>query len=340
VTRVGTIMGSGVAAVACALFAAQHGPVRLCGRRDPRPRRSVESVPAATLTLLLELGVTPAELDVAGLTHDRIVAWDSEPDRHAGPACAHVDRAALHAALWDRVVADPGITVTDRVDPADAAPGWIDATGRRAVSALTTLRPPRTWTASTVTVRSVRFDGRLRLAAAPDGYAYRLGSARWTTVGWVGPGRPPRDAAALRQRIDAAACGWLLDGCDLAPAGPPDRRPAGASIPTPGGPATAIGDAALTRDALASQGVSMAISDACLVTDPAMARQAMAARMSDATARHIRHLAGMVAVCRYADTPTWAEYAAWLDELAAAQGTSIPHSPAPGARVAGKAAAT
>jgi hypothetical protein len=84
----------------------------------------------------------------------------------------------------------------------------------------------------------------------------------------------------------------------------------------------------------------MAISDACLVTDPAMARQAIAARMSDATARHIRHLAGMVAVCRYADTPTWAEYAAWLNELTAAQGTSIPHSPAAGARVAGKTAAT
>ena len=97
-----TVLGSGVAAAACALFAARHGPVRLCGR-PATPDHSVESVPAATLTLLLELGITPVELDVDRLTRDRRVAWeDAEPAVHSGPACAHLDRAALHAALWER----------------------------------------------------------------------------------------------------------------------------------------------------------------------------------------------------------------------------------------------
>jgi 2-polyprenyl-6-methoxyphenol hydroxylase-like FAD-dependent oxidoreductase len=322
--RVDTVVGSGVAGLACALFAAQHGPVRLYGGRARqgsrslrRPGRVVESVPAATLTLLLELGLTPSELDVGELRRDRVVAWDADPRAHTGPVCAHIDRVALHAALWERVTANPAITVVDRAEPDRAASGWVDATGRRALSARTKLRPPRTWTASTVTVGPGRASGFLRFAAAPDGYAYRLGSARWTTVGWVGPGRPPRDAASLRHRIDTAGCGWLLEGCVLASAGPPDHRSASTSIPVPGACAgTAIGDAALTRDALASQGVSLALSDACIVADPQVSRQAMVARTVDARSRHIQHMAGMVTSCRYADTPTWTEYAAWLDGLA------------------------
>jgi hypothetical protein len=159
-----------------------------------------------------------------------------------------------------------------------------------------------------------------------------LGSASWTTIGWVGPGRAPRSSEDLRDRIDTAGCGWLLDGCVFAAADPPDHRPASASIPLPGDAGTPIGDAALTRDALAAQGVSIAISDVCLASDPAVTRQAMTARTSEATARHLRHLAGMLATCRHAQETAWGEYATWLrgPAVTASSNTGAPerHFPA------------
>ena len=316
-----TVLGSGGAAAACALFAARHGPVRLCGRPHA-PVSSVESVPAATLTLLLELGITPAELDVDRLTRDRRVAWEqAEPAEHTGPACAHLDRAALHAALWRRVTRHPHVHLTGRDDVVPRG-RVVDATGRQAVTALDVLRPPRTWTAATITGPAGP-DPALHLAAAPDGYAYRLGSARHTTVGWVGPDRPPRDAAALAHRIVESGCGWLLAGLDL-PFTSTVRRPAGLALSTPAPDAVPIGDAALARDALASQGLSLALSDACLAADPAVTNATLAARRADAVGRHLEHLRRTVVACRFAAFPAWVRYGEWLDGVAST--TWLPRS--------------
>jgi 2-polyprenyl-6-methoxyphenol hydroxylase-like FAD-dependent oxidoreductase len=239
---------------------------------------------------------------------------------HQGPACAHLDRAALHAALWDRVLRHPDVQVTGRRGgPADGPGRVVDATGRRAVTAAEALRPPRTWTAATITVRACA-DPALHLAAAPDGYAYRLGSARRVTVGWVGPDRPPRDGAALSRRIAAAGCGWLFEDLELPDTGTTVRRPAGLAIATATPGVVAIGDAALTRDALASQGLSLALSDACLAADPAVPTAALAARRADAVRRHMAHLRGTVATCRFAASPAWARYGAWLDRQAGGVG--------------------
>jgi hypothetical protein len=325
VIAVDTIIGDGPAALSCALFAARRAPVQLCARRTPLPVPTVESVPAATLTVLLELAITPDELDVHRLTRERLLAWeDGEARGHRGPVCAHIDTAALRAALWRQIEADPAIAVIDRLLPADARSGWIDASGRRAITAPGHRRPPRTWTAATITVQSrPEAAADLQLAAAPDGYAYRLGSAHWTTIGWVGPNRAPRDAADLRDRIEHAGAGWLLDDGVLASrVANTVRRPASTSLPALGGPAVPIGDAALTRDALASQGVSIGLSDACLVTDPRMTVSRMAARRADAVVRHLRHLSTMIAACRYAHSPAWARYGAWITGLAESHGTN------------------
>jgi hypothetical protein len=268
----------------------------------------------------------PAELDVDRLTRNRRVAWeDAEPAVPTGPACAHLDRAALHAALWERALRHPDIRMTGRCDVtphgrvAEAPPRGlgrvVDATGCRAVTALAVLRPPRTWTAATLTGPAGDADPGLHLAAAPDGYAYRLGSGRRVTVGWVGPDRPPRDAAALARRIVESGCGWLLAGLDL-PTGPTVRRPAGLALPVAAADAVPVGDAALTRDALASQGLSLALSDACLAADPTVATAALAARRADAVQRHLHHLRGTVGACRFAAAPAWARYGEWLDALA------------------------
>ena len=71
----------------------------LAGRsRDVVP--TVERVPAPLLRLLLELGIVPGELDVDRLTRESLVAWEHlAPAAREGPACAHIDRAALVDAL-------------------------------------------------------------------------------------------------------------------------------------------------------------------------------------------------------------------------------------------------
>ena len=267
------------------------------------------------------------------LTRDRRVAWeDADPSVHGGPACAHLDRAALHAALWSRAVRHPAVHVTERQvtgrqgELPDGPGRVVDATGRRAVTALDVLRPPRTWTAAALSLPSDSDPG-LHLAAAPDGYAYRLGSARRVTVGWVGP-PAPRDAAALARRIADSGCGWLLTGVDLPPDTPTVRRPAGLAVSTAAPGVVPIGDAALTRDALASQGLSLALSDACLTADPAVPAAALVARRADAISRHLQHLRGTVAACRFADSLAWAGYAAWLDGFGDGVGftTRLPRS--------------
>lgn len=307
-----TVVGSGTTALAAALFAARSGPVDLYARACAPRSRSVESVPAAALTLLVELGVTPDELDVARLSRERIVAWeDPEPTALGGPACAHIDTAALHHALLRRAMNHPAVTVRAAPHSTALRPGWVDATGRRAVSAHRHIRPSRTWTAAVVTVPSAD-TGELRLAAARDGYAYRLGSAHWTSIGWVAPDRPPRSGAELLACIEKRGAAWLL--ADLCiPAGLPTyRRPASAAVPMPSTTAVPIGDAALARDALASQGVSLGLSDACLIADPATTLDDIAGRRDEAISRHFRHLTETVANCQYAESPCWAQYLSWI----------------------------
>jgi hypothetical protein len=328
VTGVGgtTVLGSGVAAAACALFAARHGPVTLAGAAPPGRATAVESVPAATLTLLLELGVVPRELDVPGLVRGRTVTWErTEPEHHDGPACAHVDRSALLHALWRRVEADALIAVVPRITGQAAPPGrLVDATGARARTAVSVTRRPGAWTAATVTLARKDADPGLRLAAAPEGYGYRLGSASLVTLGWVGPGPPPRDGPALWRRIQSN-CAWLLTGLPEPPREATYRRPAGLALPVAAEAVVPIGDAALTRDALASQGTSIALSDACLAADPRVTDAKLAVRRADARERHVRHLDETLAACGYAAEPTWESYRRWLGQITSGPAVALSH---------------
>jgi hypothetical protein len=268
------------------------------------------------LTLLLEIGITPEELDVRGLSRERVVAWaNSDPQQFDGPACAYIDTGALHRALFQRASAHPAITLARHRERGAIARGWVDATGRRSLSAESHIRPPRAWIAALVTVRRAG-RGPLRLAAARDGYAYRLGSAQWTTIGWVGPGGPPLTGAALRARIVESGTAWILEDAEIPHGISTFRRAASAALPVPSADAIPIGDAALTRDALASQGLSIGLSDACVVADSTTTPLTMAGRRADAIARHLRHLQGTVAACAHASAPCWAEYAMWLGSAA------------------------
>jgi 2-polyprenyl-6-methoxyphenol hydroxylase-like FAD-dependent oxidoreductase len=322
-TTVGAaVLGSGPAALAHALFRARHEPVVLAGRPEVGAP-GVERVPAPLLTLLLELGIVPAELDVDRLTRTRLVAWEEpDPVERDGPACAHLDRTALVDALWRRVRACPEAQVVPPVvRAADVAGGggrWaagrvVDATGRRALTAATRVRPAPVWVAACCTVPRRDTDPTMRLAAAPTGYAYRLGSARWLTVGWVGPGDPPRDGAGVADRIASEGVGWLCDDLDLSGA-PVVRRAASVSISGGGEDPriVRIGDAAVARDALASQGTSIGLSDARLAAD---ADVALHDRRADGLERHLRHLAGMLATCAHRRSGPWLAYRGWVEQF-------------------------
>ena len=286
------------------------------------PIRSVEAVPAGTLTLLLELGITPDEIGVDRLVSERITEWTGPGlTAAAAPACAHIDTDALRNALRKRVIANDAIERIDRVDLSRARPGWIDASGGRAASSTHTLRPKPVWTSAVVTVPRAGADERVHLVCAADGYAYRLGSARWLTVGWVGPGTPPMSGAMLATRIAAAGAQQILPDDRIPPVLKTFRRPASAAIPQPAGHATPIGDAALTRDALASQGLSIGLSDACLLSDPRTTQTDMAVRRTEAARRHFAHLTETVSSARYADQPVWSHYHQWIAEAAEALST-------------------
>jgi hypothetical protein len=65
--------GQRVAATACGLFAARYGPTTIVGAPRCRQATAMESVPSATLTPLVELGVVPRELDLPRLIRGRTV---------------------------------------------------------------------------------------------------------------------------------------------------------------------------------------------------------------------------------------------------------------------------
>ena len=318
------VLGSGAVALAHALFRSRHGPVVLAGEETPLVP-AVERVSAPLLTLLLELGVTPAELDVDRLARERNVAWeDATPSERLGPACAHVDRAALADALWRRVRQCPEVHVVGAVRRAGlGGPGWtatrvVDATGRRALTCRARVHPPAVWVATCCTIPRGDLDPTMRLAAGPTGYAYRLGSARRLTVGWVGPGAPPPDGTAVSEQVAAEGAGWLTDGVELGGA-QVVRRVASLAVPVEAGDGRvlAIGDAALARDALASQGTAIGLSDARLAAGGDGAA-AVRRRHADGLQRHLDHLAGSLATVRHADAPAWLAYRRWLAELRAA----------------------
>ncbi|MGH8933050.1 MAG: hypothetical protein ACRDZO_21095 [Egibacteraceae bacterium] len=316
------VLGSGPVALAYALFAARSGPVSLrC--RPPATAPAVESVPAPLLTLLLELGITPAELDVDRLSTHRLVAWDDPvPAERQSPSCAHLDRAALTRALWRRVQDSPDI----QVFAGGGTARLVDASGRRAVTARAHTRPSPAWVATCRTVARGDLDPTMRLAAGPAGYGYRLGSARWLTVGWVGPGPGPRDAAELRRRLEDSGAGWLAEDVDLQE-GIWSRRAASLDIPhaSRDPDVVAIGDAALARDALASQGTSIGLSDARLAAGRAT-RHELEGRRADGLGRHLRSLHGILVACRYRDQPVWSAYERWVGRQ-----LEVPARPAGGA---------
>lgn len=329
------VLGAGPAGLTAALVAAQSADVALIAPRLPgehdAPR--VDAVPARLLALLVELGVHPHALGADGLHCDRLVAWSSEtPQSRRLSAAAHVERPAFDQALLSCVRRQGRIAVFEsaacRVDDGlYQGDGWqarrlVDASGRAATTADGVVRPPQPWASRTLWHAVSRSHGRLPFAllALPDGYAYRIAGQRLDVVGFVGRraavlGRP----ADLEGHVRESGGGWLLDGLPSL-ASFAEGRAGTASVQWSTSSSrqadrpVRIGEAALARDPLSSQGIAAACSEALFaVAIRGEADQAaFESRQVEQRLAHLTALGRMLESVRFASRPPWRDYAAFV----------------------------
>jgi 2-polyprenyl-6-methoxyphenol hydroxylase-like FAD-dependent oxidoreductase len=290
----------------------------------------IETVPAAMLSFLIDFGVHPRRIGVTRLHERQHVAWSTlSLEVRAGRAMAHIDHARLQSELFGIAARARNLDlIVDERVPARNALGWrgsrwsagrlIDATGRAAVTAETRVAPPKPWVARPFWGRwSIAPDFReFRIAALPFGYAYRVGNDDIDMLWVVGRGSPlsasPEMTEAVLKKSGAA---WLLEGM-------PRLRHLSSGRAYPVSvqwarhcDALAVGDAALARDVLGSQGMAAGLSSACYAAACEMEseKDLLLRRQAAERTSHLRTLSEMIGACRYGRLPLWQQYRSFLD---------------------------
>lgn len=308
------VLGGGPVACAAALVLARRFEVTLRMDRDATrlgaPR--VDSVPLQTLALLVELGAHPDSLGVSGSHETMLSAWETTaPQANRSFPKAHLERRRFDAALQALALTHRKISTTEAAEP-EGFDLVADATGRRAVTATRIHRCEPGWVA-----RTRVFEGRFtpaqaafRIAALPFGYAYRLGTQDFLTLGLVAPvGSLPTTEGGLDD-IRRAGAGWILAGLPAAEAFAGGR----------GGPCSAqwatsaatrlLGDAAFAPDILSAQGLSVGLADAARLCDPAPQGESLPARIG----AHRASLRTAVSRCTHRESAIWRRYSRGLHE--------------------------
>ncbi|MBI1761954.1 MAG: hypothetical protein HYR56_11010 [Acidobacteria bacterium] len=329
------VLGAGPAGLLAALALARTQRTALLADRLPAatdPPR-VEATPAALLTLLLEFGLHPAELGVTRLYEARVSAWETAvPTTQPSPATAHLARPALELALLRRAAAAPRLDliqcrvsaplVRQLSQAAKRGVRLLDATGRHAVTASTRTQPSQPWGSRSfwVSTRECQVDGAFMLAALPAGYVYRLGTTGYAGIGLVGRGKLlSANAQEIQPQLRHCGAAWILDGLP-----PLEQMSQGKAAPasvqwTAGGPAWRLGDAALARDALSSQGLSCGISEALYAAAKQMPQNdgLFASRQAEQRALHLQGLEQVISNCHYRHHAAWSSYADFIRSHAA-----------------------
>lgn len=331
------VLGAGPAGLVAALRLAERGDVALVVDRFPReddPPR-IDAVPASFVALLVELGIHPRTVGAEGVRDQRWVAWSARTPRIRRLApTVHLERPRLECALLEHVVRHPRIALFlsrawNRADGLFWGDGWraarlVDATGRAAVTADTILRAAHPWAARSLW-RSVGRDGRgpdFALTALPEGYAYRITTRRAVVVGFVGRGAAVEGAPGnLEERLRSLDAAWMI--ADLPPlASFHEGRASTASVqwaapssrsirgPRP----LRIGDAALARDPLSSQGIATACSEALFVASVASDTDAdlFERRQAEQRQIHLAALKRMVDASIFSRESIWRDYAEFI----------------------------
>jgi 2-polyprenyl-6-methoxyphenol hydroxylase-like FAD-dependent oxidoreductase len=303
------VLGAGPVGSAAAIVLARRFEVTLdfwSGASD-RPRR-VDALPLQTVAVLIELGVHPEEAGISERYETILSAWEEvSPKAVRGFPKVHVDRRRLDAALLARARRTPRVSLV-KDPPLEAFDLVVDATGRRALTASKVYRPGPAWVASVCS-----FEGRFtpaqaafRIAALPDGYAYRLGSPETLTLGFVGPAPLLRQGEeALMTDLHDAGADWILAGLTNAAQISTGRGGACSMQSAVSSRARLLGDAAFAPDILAAQGLARGLADAVALGDPGPRRQQ---DVPSRIAAHRLSLRRAVARCTWRNSATWSIY--------------------------------
>jgi len=328
------VLGSGPVGLVAAIELSKRYRTTVITRQlpcaDAPPR--VEAVPASLLAALVDIGIHPRRIGVERLHESRLIAWEQEACKeNRGPVSAHVERPALDLALLDAVVASGRVQIQLNSHPdcfraaKQAARRkemrLIDATGRRSASAKKRIQPTKPWAARTFLAcrQSCNAHTDLSIAALPGGFAYRLGGVQHLVLGIVGRkqtilGEPPQ----LEQQLYECGAGWIMKGLpSIADMTPGIIAPASIQW-TSEDVGVRIGDAALARDTLSSQGLAAGISEAFYAAaiksdgDESL----FYVRQVEQRLVHIRSLASLVVCCRFRKNEPWQQYSEFLAEHA------------------------
>jgi 2-polyprenyl-6-methoxyphenol hydroxylase-like FAD-dependent oxidoreductase len=324
------VLGAGPVGMVAALELSKRSSTTLLARQLPSandPPR-VEAVPASLLALLLDYGIHPRQIGVDRLHESHRMAWEQDEFIESrSPVAAHVERPALDLALLNVVLRSRRINVKPDQPAMSFATAiqaarnqevrLIDATGRRAVSARQRMHPSQPWAARTfLTLReSCPASTDLSIAGLPAGFVYRLGSAQYIVLGMVGRGQViTGDRPKIENYIHEHGAGRVLDGLPSMA----EMKPGSVSVAsvqwTSGEVGRRVGDAALARDTLSSQGLAAGISDALYAAairsddDETL----LSSRQAEQRAEHLRSLGNSIARCRFREDRAWQEYAEFV----------------------------
>jgi 2-polyprenyl-6-methoxyphenol hydroxylase-like FAD-dependent oxidoreductase len=326
------VIGAGPAGIMAALTASRRLRTLLtftaAPAADPQPR--LETVPASTLGLLIDIGAHPARLGIDRLSTTRHLAWaQADPQTLHGRAVAHIEHGALVAELF--AIAQRTSNLTLRLesclpvmhDGQWHGDGWrattlVDATGRAMAFTQKRLQAPKPWVARPFWVRGRQVpDPSLRIASLPFGYAFRLGAPGLDMLWIAGRGTIlAQSLPAIGRSIVAAGAGWLLEGFPTLESAQRGRAyPASVQWARTSSTA-AVGDAFLARDILSSQGIASGICDAmyaaCAHHEPD--RTLWQQRQHAERGSHLRSLAHLIGDCRFRSCRVWAEYGRFIGQ--------------------------
>jgi hypothetical protein len=314
------VLGAGPVGLLAALQFARSGRrVVIVSKRLPAPdaARRVDSVPASLLALLVELGINPARIGANRVNRTRVAAWSSaEPMATEGAATAHLERPALDVALLAAARRE-GCAVRScsrRNGNGVGGPDWsavsfVDASGRAAVTAARHIRAPKPWVARTFWSAQPAGNREFAIAQLPDGYAYRLGAASTLTLGVVGRRNAVAGALSDIARHLRVHAPWMLE--DLPPLGELQPGTAcSASVQWSEGDGLRIGDAALARDALSSQGLAAGAAEALQACAARSVQDCdlIASRQREQRNAHLSALLSVLESGRFSREPAWRDY--------------------------------
>lgn len=321
-----TILGAGPVGLVAALMLLRAGErVTIAAEAFPRAgdQRRVDAVPAAFIMLLRDFGISPESVGVDAVHLRRRLIWTSRtPQISVTPPTAYVERPKLELALFDLLQRFKSVQFDERrlkrshaLEPAGLpCRRLIDATGRAAVTATRIIRPPKPWAARTFwTPRPRSCQSPLfTVVSLPHGYAYRSYSKSYVTLGVVGRGPIVDGGKKDVARYLREFASTFLDESPSLDDMVANRAKIASVQWTEGNHRLRLGDAALARDVLSSQGIVCGISEGLLSSALRDDREVdlIRARQAEQRRLHLRSLLRMIEQCDYADRPVWQDYRA------------------------------